>query len=228
MPEKIRAVAFDAVGTLIEAVPSVAEAYRWAGLKVGLDLPTEIIRQRFYQVFSADDTNGSNATNEPNERKRWRRIVGFCLPELGEKEANFAFDLLWEHFANPNHWRLFDDVAETVATLHESGLNLCVASNFDARLRGVWAGLIGVEMLSDRLIISSEVGERKPGKGFYEAVTRQLGVPVNEILFVGDDWVNDIATPASLGFQTALIDRKGRMARPGSLQSLAELVGLIV
>jgi len=219
----IQAIAFDAVGTLIEPVPGVAEAYRQAALRVGLELPESLLRERFGQVFSADEISADHSTDEPNERRRWRKIVGHCLPELSEELANKAFDDLWDHFARPDNWRLFDDVAPTVRWLEGRGLRCCVASNFDSRLRQVWAGLSGVETLQPGLVISSEVGTRKPGQAFYRAVIDHLGCGPESILFLGDDWVNDVQVPAELGFETILLDRRGRMNKQNVIRHLGEL-----
>lgn len=223
MSSKIRAVAFDAVGTLIEPVPSVAEAYRQAALNVGLDLPSAVIRERFVKVFTADDTTQEHSTNELNEVHRWRKIVTACLPELDQASADQAFDQLWVHFAEPSSWRLFPDVVEVFDWLGQRSVKVCVASNFDARLRQVWGGLDGVSNRLDHLVISSEVGYRKPGKGFYEAVTRYLEEPPESVLFIGDDWINDVEVPAKFGFKTILLDRRSRSNKNNSFVSLQEL-----
>jgi len=224
MQKTIKAIAFDAVGTLIQAVPSVAAAYQQAARNVGLEIDTETIRSRFYATFSTDNTRSDHQTNEAMERARWRQIVGFCLPELGSEKADTAFDELWEHFARPESWRLFDDVVSVIEMVQQRKIKMCVASNFDSRLRTVWAGLKGVEPLSDHLIISSEVGVRKPGAMFYKAVAKHLDEPVGNILFVGDDWTNDIKAPQELGFQTIYIDRKGHPSQQATIRSLDKLL----
>lgn len=219
----LKAVAFDAVGTLIEPVPGVAQAYRDAALKVGLDLPAELIHQRFRTVFGADESGIDHKTNEENELKRWRGIVGICLPELTESLANRVFEDLWRHFAEPASWRLFPDVLPCLDFCRGKGLSVCVASNFDSRLRNVWEGLPGVKGQNIDLIISSEVGTRKPGKAFYGEVIRHFGCGPESILFVGDDLVNDSQVPSELGFKTVFLDRRVRMNIHESIAHLGEL-----
>ena len=221
---RLKAVAFDAVGTLIEPVPSVAQAYRLAAQRVGLELPTELIRSRFYQAFQNNDQQPDHATDEVNEQSRWRQIVAYCLPELSSEKTDQVFASLWQHFAEPSNWRLFDDVPHVLELLHEKGVRLCVASNFDSRLRQVWAGLEGVRQLDSHLIISSEVGCRKPGQKFYEAVGKHLDCQFHEILFVGDDWINDVEVPMKFGFETVLIDRRCRMNNREGLRNLESIL----
>ncbi|MBI1323387.1 HAD family hydrolase [bacterium] len=222
--EKIQAVAFDAVGTLIEPWPPVAQAYRMAAAEQGVDLPDDIIRQRFGKAFSHDETSGGHRTNEALERVRWRRIVGECLPELTKSQADTAFDRLWNHFADSANWRLFEDAAHVVTRLSNEGLVLCVASNFDSRLRQVWAGLTAPEFPLKSLVISSEVGARKPGMEFYEAVLSGLGHSASSTLFVGDDLVNDFRVPLELGFEAVLIDRRGRYGESRGVSKLTDLL----
>jgi putative hydrolase of the HAD superfamily len=224
--DRIRAVAFDAVGTLIEPFPPVAEAYRQTALVHGLDLPAARIRSRFLAAFSTDEAADDHRTNEAAERTRWRSIVGKCLPELTVDQADDAFERLWIHFADPANWRLFDDVEPVIQAFAARGLGLCIASNFDSRLRNVWRGLASPGLPLNHLVISSEAGVRKPGSMFYDAVTAVLECGPQEILFVGDDPANDFRLPQEKGFQAVLLDRRGRFGQSGSISRLTDLLPL--
>lgn len=224
MQNSIKAIAFDAVGTLIQATPSVATAYQQAARNAGFEIDLTIIRKRFYEHFSVNGTSMDHQTNEANERARWREIVGLTLPELDRYKADMAFDELWDHFARPENWRLFDDVKNVIESIRQLNIKLCVASNFDSRLRTVWAGLNGVEQLSSHLLISSEVGFRKPGAQFYKAVAKYLKEPTKNILFVGDDLINDVKKPREFGFHALHIDRKSPPVPEESIQKLDELL----
>ena len=88
-----------------------------------------------------------------------------------------------------------------------------IASNFDARLRGVVAGLPELAGLGDSLVISSEVGYRKPHPAFYRAACESLGLPPGRVLCVGDDPENDVLGPdRARASRAVLLDRSG--ARP--------------
>jgi putative hydrolase of the HAD superfamily len=65
------------------------------------------------------------------------------------------------------------------------------------------------------VIISSEVGWRKPAPTFFDIVCQQTNCRPEEILFVGDDLINDIHGAKQAGMATAWIDRKGE--RPGAM-----------
>ena len=184
----IEGIVFDAVGTLIKPDPSVAAAYTAAARRQGVELETDEVRARFHVHFQSDEVHaeqGVLSTDEATERRRWRQIVVRVLPEL--PDPDLAFDELWDHFSSPASWRCFPDVAPALKALKQMGVSLCVGSNFDGRLRGVVLGLPELEPWLDSLVISSEVGYRKPHPEFFRAACDHLGLPPARVLCVGDD-----------------------------------------
>jgi FMN phosphatase YigB (HAD superfamily) len=59
------------------------------------------------------------------------------------------------------------------------------------------------------VIISSEVGWRKPAPEFFDVVCRRTNCRPEEILFVGDDLINDIHGAVQSGMPATWIDRRG-------------------
>jgi putative hydrolase of the HAD superfamily len=222
----IGGIVIDAVGTLIGPEPSVAEAYARAAQRQGLALDRADVRERFARVFrddEADDRGGSMVTDEPTERARWQRIVAAVLPELPDPACGFSE--LWQHFARPKSWSCFPDVAPALDVAHAQGVTVRIASNFDARLRRVVAGLPELAALTDGLLISSEIGYRKPHPDFYRTACDLLGLPPERVLFVGDDPENDVLAPRRVGSRGVLIDRKSECPLPlPRVVSLTELV----
>ncbi|MDB5350979.1 MAG: yjjG [Planctomycetota bacterium] len=223
----IEGIVLDAVGTLIDPAPSVSEAYALAARRQGVSLPLGEIKRRFLTQFGTDEIDeqrGPLATDEPTERRRWRRIVAGCLPELPDPDR--AFDELWDHFGEPGSWIVFPDVAPAVLALRNAGFRLCVASNFDGRLHRVAAGLAELRDWIEPLVISSEVGFRKPHESFYKAACDRLGLPARKVISVGDDLQNDLLGPAKAGLRSVLIARNGRarddVASLDGLDSLVE------
>ena len=102
---------------------------------------------------------------------------------------------------------MFPEITLAIARLREAGYRLCVASNFDARLRRVAEGLPDLEAWGDAIVVSSEVGYRKPHRRFYEAACTRLGLPPARVVCVGDDLENDFKGPTRAGLLAALIER---------------------
>src|SRR4051794_36428646 len=127
--DDIRWILFDAVGTLIYADPPVAEVYHAAATRFGSRLNVGEIHDRFPRALAAEQQCGL-PTSEENERQRWRRIVDRVIddvPEAGEA----IFEQLWRHFAQPESWRLYEDVPAALDMLAQRGYQLGIASNFD-------------------------------------------------------------------------------------------------
>jgi putative hydrolase of the HAD superfamily len=204
----IRGIVLDAVGTLIKPVPSVAEAYTTAARRQNVVLQPEDVRARFQVHFECGEVHaeqGILSTDEATERRRWRKIVAGVLPEVSEPDR--AFDELWDHFSRPESWRCYPDAAPALRALTEMGISVCVGSNFDGRLRGVVQGLPELGPWIDSLVISSEVGYRKPHPLFFQAACTHLGLPRARVLCVGDDLENDVRGAIRAGLSGLLLDR---------------------
>jgi putative hydrolase of the HAD superfamily len=208
----IRGIVFDAVGTLIKPVPSVAEAYAAAARRQGVELDPEEARARFQVHFQSDKVHakqGVLSTDEATERRRWRMIVTGVLPEVADTDR--AFGELWDHFGRPDSWWCYPDVPAVLDSLAEQGISVCVGSNFDGRLRGVVNGLPELKDRAESLVISSEVGFRKPHPSFFRAACAQLGLPPAKVLCVGDDPENDVRGAIRAGLSALLLDRGARV-----------------
>lgn len=209
----IRGIVLDAVGTLIEPSPSVADVYLDAARRQGVAFDRETIRSRFVRHLGEDEVDEARvplATDEAVERRRWRRIVGNVLE--GVPDLDRAFEELWEHFGRPESWRCYPDVAPLLEAIRASGLPYRIGSNFDSRLRRIVAGLPELAREASPPLISSEVGYRKPHPEFYRAVCESLALPPEEILSVGDDIENDVRGASRAGLRSVWLDRRGTEA----------------
>jgi len=197
-----RAVLFDAVGTLLRAEPSVAQAYAQCGRRHGIELGEAELSARFRVALrrqeGIDAADPAGATSEARERQRWQMVVADVFAELPDSSA--LFDELWAHFAQPRHWRIDDQLGPLWAELAAAGVTLGIASNFDARLAQVCGGLEPLRSCQ-RLFISSQLGYRKPHRKFFTAVEQALGMNGAEIVLVGDDLANDVRGAQEAGWQ---------------------------
>ncbi len=214
----IKVVAFDAVGTLIYAEPSVTATYcRVLKELSGSPVDESFVRRVLGTRLAERSSHENLRTSEVSERQYWYDLIAELVSDANRVDA--CFDSLYRHFGLASHWRCYNDVAVTINTLKSAGLQLVLASNFDERLNTVCAGLEELRGIS-RVIISSEVGWRKPAPAFFEIVCQQTNCRPEEILFVGDDLINDIHGAKQAGMATAWIDRKaeppGAMFEPGA------------
>lgn len=203
----MRAVLFDAVGTLVAPAAPVAQVYAAAARAHGLRLATDDVASRFRAAFrrqeTLDQSLHQNCTSPDREVARWRAIVAEVFHEL--PTTNKLFARLWQHYARPESWRLYDDVRATFQLLADRGLTIGLASNFDERLPAFWHALS--PRANVPVFVSSALGYRKPHPRFFAAIAEQCHLPPAALLMVGDDADNDLRGAQAAGWHAVLIDR---------------------
>lgn len=203
-------VVFDAVGTVIDPEPSVAQAYHLIGQQFGSERTLDDVRSRFKTAFAETESldrspeTAGMVTNSAIEEARWRHIVAAVFPEVEDSEG--CFQRLHDYFAEPTAWRAFDDTLPTLHSFSERGIRLAIASNFDHRLHPICDGIAALGLFEKRFI-SSELGFRKPSADFYHAIVSELNVAADRVLMVGDGLENDVEGALSVGMKAVLIDR---------------------
>jgi putative hydrolase of the HAD superfamily len=221
--DRIRAVVFDAVGTLIHPDPSAADVYANAGRIFGSNLTATEIATRFRTAFRRQeeiDFVAGLRTNEAREFERWRAIVGEVLDDVNDAEACFRH--LYDHFAQPTSWRIEAEAVEIVNELAARGYRVGIASNFDHRLREV----LPSELSKLPLVISAEVGCRKPARDFFEVVCRSMAMESKDVLYVGDQLENDYAGALAAGLAAlAFSPERTAPSQVSQIVRLGELVG---
>ena len=225
VPHQVRAAFFDAVGTLLLPDPPALAVYAEVAARHGLRLAPAEVRTRFLAAYRAEeeaDAAAGWATSELRERERWRRIVATTLAGVSDPESCYRF--LFDHFARPSAWRLAPGAAEALAALDARGLLLGLGSNYDDRLWPVLAGFPELGFARERVLISADVGVRKPGAEFFRRAAEAAGCAPGEVLFVGDDLANDYEGATAAGMPAILLDPLGRHPDvPHRIASLAEL-----
>src|SRR5438309_3573496 len=87
--DSIRAVVFDAVGTLIYPQPPAAVVYAQVGQQLGSRRTVEEIGARFAVAFQQEeliDRRGDFRTSEEQELLRWQRIVAAVLDDVSDSD----------------------------------------------------------------------------------------------------------------------------------------------
>lgn len=219
-----KAVFFDAVGTVLHPVRGAPAVYADAAVRYGL--PGEdaaAILARFRAAYLRQeviDEQAGWATDEVREVARWRAIVHETLPGAPDE----CFHSLYQHFAKPEAWEVPAEAAAVFDRLAGRGLVLGLASNYDSRLRSVLAGRPELVRLCTNVVISSEVGVRKPGAGFFARLVEASGCRPDEIVLVGDDLGNDYRGATASGLRAILLDPRNRHPdAPDRITALADL-----
>lgn len=217
----LQAVTFDVGGTLIKPHPSVGHVYAAVAARHGLNAAPDLLNEGFAAAWKAKQCFN-------HTREDWAGLVERTFAAHGQAGASsLFFNELYDRFAEPDAWHLFEDVFPVVHALREKKIRLAIISNWDERLRKLLTAL-NLDSYFDPIIISCEVNAPKPSGRIFEAAATKLGLPPADILHVGDSWEEDIHGAKQAGFQAAWLRRK-EASLPGGefITSLIELIGLV-
>lgn len=202
----MRAVTFDAGGTLLAPHPGVGEIYAEVLARHGIKLEPNLLEIRFRQIFGEMRGSPRAVINESTERSFWFEVVRRCLAsECPPDFLNQLFPELWEEFASARRWRPRSGAVEVLKILHARGkLRLAVLSNWDSRLHRVIAEL-GWKNYFCGVFISSELGAEKPNSRAFRAVEKALVLPAAACLHIGDSLAHDYHGARAAGWQAVLV-----------------------
>ena len=213
----IKAVTFDVGGTLIEPWPSVGHVYAEVAARHGLkNLSPEELNSRFKTAWR-------NRKHFDYTRRDWAELVDEVFGSAVATPPNGKFfDELYNRFAEPDAWRIFEDVEPTLNALASRGVRLGIISNWDERLRGLLRRL-NLDRHFEAFAISCEVGFPKPCRAIFQRAAFDLDLRGAAILHVGDSLELDIEGAKDAGFQAVRIHRTAKEVSSKDLHSLAEL-----
>lgn len=212
----IKAVFFDAVGTLFYLTKSVGEHYALVGREIGLDLNAEQLERAFHTAWKEMPHRAAiDGPREDDDKGWWRELVNIVLrgvaPSLTELDRDNFFEVAYDHFAELDVWELYPEVPAVLTKL-QSGFRLAVISNFDGRLRLVLQHL-GISKVFSHVFISSELGADKPDPEIYRRAVNLMNLQPAEVLHVGDDLERDWEAAAAAGLSVFRLDRKRNSLR---------------
>lgn len=208
----LQALFFDAAGTLIRPAEPVGTTYARLAARHGLQAGPDALMQAFRAAWKATTAprHPQGQASNDDDRGWWQhlvsdvfaRVMGAPLPA---GTVNDLFGTLYEHYAQPQAWVVFDDVMPALNELVRD-YRLLVLSNFDRRLRSILAGHDLLRFF-EHVIISSEVGAAKPHARMFQAALAAAGSVPEHCLHIGDELKCDVEGAQSLGIQAFLVER---------------------
>jgi putative hydrolase of the HAD superfamily len=209
----IKAIFFDAAGTLIKPARRVGETYALLARKYGVDASAAEIAERFRLCFHSAPPlafpGAPAARIEDLERAWWKQLVRRVFePWDGFQRFDDYFAELFAYFAQPDAWTLYPEVTETLPVLESRGMVLSVISNFDSRLIGILEGL-GAAHWFEHIFVSSRVGYAKPDRQIFHTALERHSLQAGDALHVGDSEEKDLLGANRAGLKGVLIARNG-------------------
>ncbi|MFH1022319.1 MAG: HAD-IA family hydrolase [Planctomycetota bacterium] len=216
--KKIRAVFFDAGGTLMAPNPSVGAIYAAVAERFGCRAAPAEFERHLFRLFGeygvTDRAKGRGyATSDEIEREMWRYFSRRLYDEMEAfRRAGVDFEawyaVLYDTFAGESAWALFPDALPVLDALRGKGIRTGIISNWDSRLPGICRGL-EIEPRVEFVLASGPFGVRKPGGAIFGEALRRADVTPDEALHVGDSFAEDVMGAEASGIRGVLLDRFG-------------------
>jgi putative hydrolase of the HAD superfamily len=209
--QTLKAIFFDAVGTLFYLTKTVGDHYALVGSEVRLRLDAQDLDRAFYIAWKQMPPRAAiDGPRENDDKDWWRQLVELVLdqvaPSLSEYDRDNFFEIAYEHFAEAGVWELYPDVPDVLERL-QPRFQLAVISNFDGRLRFILEHL-RISKFFACLFISSEMGADKPDPEIFRRALKLMSLKPNQVLYVGDDPERDWKAATAAGLSIFRLDRQ--------------------
>ena len=223
---------FDAGLTLFYPYPSVADIYHNIAKKYNVHKEVNIISQRFKEAWRDRKQNVNHSIigkkcSPQDEKLYWKNIVRYVFKDCLKDFVCFDdfFDHLYLEFGSPHYWRIFPEVINVLKTLRQRKISMYIVSNWDSRLRDV-CDAFKITSYFKEIFISFEVGYSKPDIRIFNRVLKQVKqFRSNQIIYVGDNPIDDIMCSQAVGFQAIYLNRKGEyLSGVANINSLQEII----
>jgi putative hydrolase of the HAD superfamily len=206
----IKAILFDAAGTLFHLTKTVGDHYAYVGREVGLELDAQQLERAFHAAWRQMPRRPAiDGPRENDDKGWWRELVGHVFdqvaPSVRHLDRDNFFEVAYEHFAEAGVWELYPEVPEVLEHL-QPRFQLAVISNFDGRLRLILQNL-GISKYFTNVFISSELGADKPDPEIFRRAITMMHLKADEVLHVGDDPERDWNAAKEAGLLVFQLDR---------------------
>jgi putative hydrolase of the HAD superfamily len=227
----VRAVLFDYGRTLVDfdyprqgLLATLEQARTW----LGPDSPNaEELLQKITVPIEASLEASAEQLDEIDyldlHEKVWRE-AGFALPRSTLLQIVDIEQQCWAAAA-----RLDAHALEILDALRELGLRTGICSNapFPPRMMRRQMHGLGIAQRVDVIVLSADVGRRKPDPAIYMTALEQLGTGPPDTLFVGDRLKEDYEGPRQLGMKAVLYQPGPNLAQPPGVDVIASLSDLM-
>jgi phosphoglycolate phosphatase len=225
LTERIRAVAFDLDGTLIDTMGDLAAAVNLMLSMLGAkELPQSRVRAL---VGNGVDQLVMRALNES---------VGSSATHAAQRSAALALFRRLYGQGLFKHSKVYPGVGQALRSLAEAGISLCCITNKDSVFaepllkQAALSGLLSFTLCADR------AEDRKPSPNMLLAACSRFGIAPAEMLYVGDSSMDIAAARAagspviavSYGYGKDHAAGAGDVQPDGRIDDLTELVALCV
>jgi putative hydrolase of the HAD superfamily len=225
LPQPVRTVLFDAGGVLLDLdyryLRRLVDSRRHATTEDALARAEAHARQQIERRVREGGRTG----------EAWRDYFHFILAEVGVPAAEHEaiIDALWEAHERVGLWTVaIGGGPDVVRELKGRGLRIGVVSNAEGRVARDLE-LAGYGELLETVVDSHVVGVEKPDPEIFRIALRELGMPPDTAVYLGDVPSVDIEGARAASIAPILLDRHDLYPEAAAirLRSIRELPALL-
>jgi HAD superfamily hydrolase (TIGR01549 family) len=209
----LRAVLFDLDGTLRHSHPTFMQAFLQtaSSLQVVTDPQSNRVANRWLHYYWAQSPELLADWSSYQERPElfWSSHACRLLHSMGYSESESSTlgteiaSQMQESFKPED--RVFPDVPQTLATLKNAGFRLGVVSNRRKPYEEQLAGL-GLIDYFELCLYAGEMERWKPNPEMFAIALKQLDLPAEAVVYVGDNYYADVVGAWRARLQPVLLD----------------------
>ncbi|MGE0459782.1 MAG: HAD family hydrolase [Vicinamibacterales bacterium] len=207
-PGGVRGVLFDLYGTLLDLRVDEDQPALWQGLAEALAAsgaratPAVEIRRRYQQILREEGRHiGEGFLMEP--------VFGRLLASCGSRLDVPTFGRLFRRLSTET-LSIRPYAAPLFEALRQTSCRLAIVSNTEAVLTRVDLDSHPILQSVDTLVLSSEVGVRKPDPRIIRVALDRLHLPAASAVLVGNSPHEDIEGARRAGVRAILVDDNAR------------------
>lgn len=200
----IKTTIFDLDDTLYNSTELSTHARRSA-IRAMVDLGLQTTFEEAHQILSeVVEEYGSNYNYHFDQMLKRLNI------ETSKMKMYIAAGMIAYHDEKFANIRPFHDVIPTLIDLRKLEIKICVLSDGKALKQYEKILRLRLQDFLDDIIITEEVGIRKPNPKLFKLPLQRFNVQPEESIYVGDNYERDIIPCMQVGIRTVLIHRGGK------------------
>ena len=192
---------FDLYGTLVDIRTNERPAAFWRA--VCRELGTSRL---FWRSVKCEYLSLCRAKKRSDEHEiDLIEVFREMLKKRGRTENDAGGLALAFREASTEKLQLFGGVKDMLISLREAGAGVYLLSNAQSCFTRHEIELLGLDTLFDGIIISSEVGVKKPSPKIFHIAFERFGISPGDSVYVGNDLRDDVLGATTVGMRTAYI-----------------------
>ncbi len=224
---RIRAVSLDVGWTLAYPRESMWEIFadvcRGAGVAVSAEETESMVRSLWLvgQRRAEEHLRSGGQYSDSDEEfaAQFRFLGQLIFGQLGVRgDTETLMEEFFRRFWQPDQWQVFPDALDTIRTLRALGLRVGVLSNAPSDMPKLLDRL-GILPYLDYVVISAREGTRKPDRRIFQRAIELAGASADQVVHVGDMYVEDVLGGRHAGVHTFLIERGKHALFPNHAES---------